>query len=296
MSGNGTAKGTGTFGLVVLWVLLFFLGLPYAGMAFMASSFACRNSRTGTILALGTLLLVFLFTGLPGALTAAAGAGVLAGASKAGLDFTAATAAAAAAAFIAFLLGILIVPRHSPWSAESMATVIRLYKSAGMSQSEINSAVDTFIRLLPSTLATWTVSGTIVASITARIICGRRHRQTGTEPAGKAWPEEKDNGQLRLGLVPAWILILCMSAYLFHVPSAVAGAALNVGIFMLVPYTIVGLAVMGRLLKHRPGVFIFFLPGIIFPPALFGSLVLIGILDTWYDFRARMAARRKGTI
>jgi uncharacterized membrane protein YqaE (UPF0057 family) len=66
-------------------------------------------------------------------------------------------------------------------------------------------------------------------------------------------------------------------------------AAVNISIFMILPYTAVGLAVCRKVLSIYPqSLLLAVLVGIIFPPIAVGLLVITGILDTWFDFRTRL--------
>ena len=64
---------------------------------------------------------------------------------------------------------------------------------------------------------------------------------------------------------------------------------MNISIFMILPYSAVGLAVCGKVLSIYPqSLLLAVLVVIIFPPLAVGLLMITGILDTWFDFRTRL--------
>ena len=133
--------------------------------------------------------------------------------------------------------------------------------------------------ILPALLAVWGVTGAIAASAAARLICKRRGN----------WPAVPDGDPARLGLLPAWILIAALAINLTGgLPAVVRQAAVNVSLFMIVPYTLVGVSVCRKLLQRYPGIFLLLMLGVIFPPVAIGALAITGMLDTWLDFRTRI--------
>ncbi len=94
-----------------------------------------------------------------------------------------------------------------------------------------------------------------------------------------------------MGLIPAWILIAALAVNLAggSLPYFLQQAAVNISIFMILPYSAVGLAVCRKVLSIYPQVLILaVLPAIVFPPIALGVLIITGILDTWFDFRTRL--------
>lgn len=279
MTERKTGAGNGLLGMVALGLILVLMGVPFVGMAVMASVLVCRELAQGLSIALGTLAVVYLLSNFTGAFIAAAGAGVLAMALRAGRGFVPAVALAAAAAALASMAGTAILPEHSLLSSDNVETLVRLYGSAGMSTSEIAMVMEVLSYLLPGLLAVWSVTGTIAAAAAARLIC----RRSGSRA------DFFDGEPLKLGLLPAWILIAALAVNLAGgLPASVRQAAVNVSMFMLVPYTAVGLSVCRKLLQRYPGAFLVLAMGIIFPPVAVGVLAVTGMLDTWLDFRARI--------
>ncbi|OPL19660.1 MAG: hypothetical protein AVO35_01425 [Candidatus Aegiribacteria sp. MLS_C] len=279
MTERMTGAGNGLFGLLALGLILVLMGVPFVGMAVMAAMLVCRELSRGLPLALGTLAVVYLISDFSGAFIAAAGAGVLALTLRAGRSFTASVSSAAAAAALASIAGTALFPEYSLLSSENVETLVRLYGSAGMSPSEIALVMEVLSYLLPALLAVWAVTGTVTASAAARLICRRNAYRT----------DFLEGEPLRLGLLPAWILIAALALNLSGaLPAAVRQASVNVSLFMVVPYTAIGLSVCRELLRRYPGVFLVLAMGIIFPPVAIGVLSVTGMLDTWLDFRTRI--------
>jgi hypothetical protein len=271
--------GNGLIGIIALGIILVLMGIPFVGMAVMASMMVGRKPVQGVPLALGILAVVYLISDFSGALIAAAGSGVLAGSILMGKSFRPSMAAAASAAAVCSILGTVLLPGHSLLSPENVQALVQLYTAAGMSPSEITFMMELLIYILPALLAVWTVTGTIASGAAARLICRR----------GGTWPDVDEGDPIRLGLLPAWILIAALAVNLTgSLPPVIRQAAVNVSIFMIVPYTAVGLSICRKLLLLYPQIFLLLLLGIIFPPIAIGALAIAGILDTWLDLRARI--------
>ncbi|MBN2586213.1 MAG: hypothetical protein JXA64_10625 [Candidatus Fermentibacteraceae bacterium] len=279
MAERTAGAGNGLIGIIALGIILVLMGVPFVGMAVMASMMVGRKLGQGLPLALGILVVVYLISDFSGALIAAAGSGVLAGSVLTGRGFRMSAAAAASAAAVGSILGTVILPGHSLLSPENVQALVQLYSTAGMSSSEILFMMELLDYILPALLAVWAVAGTLASVAAARLICRR----------GGTWPDIAEGDPIRLGLLPAWILIAALAVNLAGtVPPVIRQAAVNVSIFMIVPYTAVGLSICRKLLLLYPQVFLVLLLGIIFPPLAIGALAVAGILDTWLDLRTRI--------
>jgi len=277
---NRTARvGGGLLGLVALGIVLVLMGVPFVGMAIMMSMMVGREMVRGIALAVGTLFVVYLVSDFSGAFIAAAGSGVMAASILTGRDYRRSVCMASAAAALAAILGTLLLPQHSLLSNENVRALVQLYGSAGMSSSEIMMVIDILVYVVPSLLAVWAVTGTVAAATAARLMVRRRG----------AWPEVDEGEGLRLGLLPAWILIAALALNLLGgVPPQARQAAVNVAIFMMLPYAAVGIAICRKLLLCYPQMFLAMMLLILFPPLALGVLVLSGILDTWLDLRKKI--------
>ncbi|MFO8183780.1 MAG: hypothetical protein R6U39_06350 [Candidatus Aegiribacteria sp.] len=280
MADRAAGSGGGLLGIVVAGIILVLMGVPFVGMAVMTAMLVGRTAGQGLPLALGTLALVYLISGFNGALIAATGSGAMAGTILTGRNFRSSVTIASGATAVAAIFVTLLLPEGSFLSSDNLETLARMYGSAGISGSEIALAMELLVYILPALMALWAATGVIAAGAAARMICMR----------GGTWPDTGEGEPVRLGLLPAWILIVALAANLAGgLPPEVKRASVNVSMFMALPYSVVGLSVLRRLLALYPrSLFLALLVGILFPPAAAGLLIITGILDTWIDFRALM--------
>lgn len=272
--------GSGFFGIIALGIIMILLGIPFIGMTVMTVMLSAPNSRMGLTLAIATLFGVYLISDFTGALIAATGSGFLIAGMKSGRNSQSSFSIAAAAVALVSVFGTLMIPHQSLLSQENMEALLQLYRSAGLSSTEINLILNIFLYLMPSLLALWAVAGTIAAGSAARLINRRRNVvlniQTGKE--------------IRLGLLPAWILIVALAVNLpgiMDFSPYLRQVAVNISVFMILPYSAVGIIVCRAVLRSYPQLLIVIvLIAILFPPVVICLLALAGILDTWLDFRS----------
>lgn len=278
----GSGAGKGIFGIIALGIVLVLLGVPFVGMTVMIFSLVSRNPLRGLPVAVGALFVTFLITDFTGALIAATGAGVASLLILKGRNLRYAAAAASAATAIAAMMSAVLLTQQSIVSRENMESLTHLYSSAGMSSSDIMTVMNLLIYVLPSIMAIWAASGVITSVVAARLVGKKR----GT------WPRVLLGARIQLGLPCAWILIAALAVNLLgsSLPESARQAAVNVSIFMFLPYSLVGLAVWRALVSLYPHLLLFAVfAGIVFPPVALGLLFVTGVLDTWFDFRKGIA-------
>ncbi|MCD4776541.1 MAG: hypothetical protein K8S15_10905 [Candidatus Aegiribacteria sp.] len=281
MQKTSGGAGNGFFGIIAVGIILVLMGVPFVGMTIMSVMMVARNSKFGLPMALATLFVVFLISDFSGALIAATGSGIIVTFVRSGRSFRFSLTVAAAATALACIFGTLLLLQKSMLSSENVQVLMQFYGSAGMSSSEILFVMDLLLYILPALLALWAVAGVITSAVAARLVSRRRG----------VWPDLPREDSLRLGLLPAWILIAALAVNLTgsSFPPYLQQAAVNISIFMILPYSAVGLAVCRKVLSIYPQSFILaILVGIIFPPIAVGLLMIAGILDTWFDFRTRL--------
>lgn len=270
--------GSGFFGIIAVGIILILMGVPFVGMTVMTVMMIAPESRFGLPLALATLFVVFLISDFTGALIAATGAGFMTAFIKSGRSFRFSVATASAATALASIFGTLLLPEQSLLSGDNVETLVQFYRSAGMSSSEIVFVLDVLIYILPSILALWAVGGVIASGAAVKLI----NRRKGLEL------EIPGDHTMKMGMIPAWILIAALAINLVgngHLQQAAA----NISIFMILPYSAVGLTICRKALSIYPqGFMLAVLVGIVFPPLAVGLLMITGILDTWLDFRTRL--------
>jgi len=273
--------GRGFFGIIAVGIILVLMGVPFVGMTVMTVMLLAPDSRFGLPLALATLFIVYLLSDFTGALIAATGAGFITGCIRSLRGYRFSIAAAAAATALVSIFGTLLFPEQSLLSENNVEALVQFYSSTGMSSSEIILVMDVLMYVLPSILALWAAAGVIASGAAVKLINRRRGVQLDL-------PEDLS---LRMGLIPAWILIAALAINLAgsSLPFFLQQAAVNTSIFMILPYSAVGLAVCRKVLSMYPqALIIAVLPAIVFPPLALGVLIITGILDTWFDFRTRL--------
>ncbi len=274
--------GTGFFGIIALGIILILMGIPFVGMAVMTMMLSLSNFRRALPLAVVTLVGVYLISDFTGALITATGSGLLSAGIRSGRSLELSTIFASGAAAITSIFGTILMPDQSLISQENMEALSRIYRSAGLSSSETTTILSIFLYILPSLLAIWAVAGTVTAAFAVRTVNQRRKESFRIITQGM---------ELRLGLLPAWILIAALSVNLTGggFPPYVQQAAVNISIFMILPYSLVGFGIFRIALRSFPMLLMAaVLIAIIFPPAAICILVLAGIMDTWFDFRLRL--------
>ncbi|NOQ21205.1 MAG: hypothetical protein GQ565_00970 [Candidatus Aegiribacteria sp.] len=281
MLNKPAGTGSGFFGIIAVGIILVLMGIPFVGMTVMTVMLLTPNSRFGLPLALATLFVVYLISDFTGALIAATGAGLITACIRSGRSFRFSVAAAAAATALASIFGTLLLPEQSVLSGDNVETLVQFYSSTGMSSTEIIFVMNVLMYILPSILALWAAAGVIASASAVKLI----NRRRGIE---LALPGDHS---LRMGLIPAWILIAALAVNLAgsSLPVFLQQAAVNISIFMILPYSAVGLAVCRKVLSMYPqGLILAALLAIVFPPFALGVLLITGILDTWFDFRTRL--------
>lgn len=272
---------SGFFGTIAVGIILVLMGIPFVGMTIMTVMLLAPNSRFGLPLALAALFVVYLIAGFIGALIAATGSGFITACIRYGRSFRFSVAVAASATALASIFGTILLPEQSLLSVSNVEALVQFYSSAGMSSSDIVLVMDVLMYVLPSLLALWAVAGVIASGVAVTLINRRKGVQL----------DLPGDLSLRMGLVPAWILIAALAVNLAGsgLPYFLQQAAVNISIFMVLPYSAVGLAVCRKVLSVYPQVlFLVVLLAIVFPPLAIGVLIITGILDTWFDFRTRL--------
>jgi len=268
--------------MIAMGIILILLGVPFVGMAVMTAALLSQELRYGLTVALATLTVVFLISDITGALMAAIGSGFLSSALRRGRSMSASVMTASAATAIASIFGVILLPEMSILSQENLNSLMTLYSSAGLSTSEVIVMLEVLVYVLPAVMAVWAACGVMAAAAAAKLIAVKR--------GGWRKPSEKPQ-KISLGLLPAWILILALGLNLMggRIPPVLQRAAVNVSIFMVLPYSAVGVSVCRKFLALYPQSLILVLvTGVIFPPLALGLLALTGVLDTWLDLRALM--------
>ncbi|MCD4707759.1 MAG: hypothetical protein K8S62_08470 [Candidatus Sabulitectum sp.] len=94
----------------------------------------------------------------------------------------------------------------------------------------------------------------------------------------------------------AWVPIICLITLVLSrtapVPDLLLRIAKNLLIFSSLPYGIEGFQVAVKWARGMPGmVFMLIMCAVFAPPFVLGGLILLGILDTWFDYRKKIDKR-----
>jgi len=275
----------GVAGIFLLCLLLLLMGIPFAGMAVMTVLLLSGRSQGSRIaLAVAVLGGVFVASDFVGAVIAAVGSGAMTTALRSGRDLSDSAGIASAGAVTAALAGLIAFPRMSLLSPESVDMLMQAYAATGLSPAEVRRVFEVFLAVIPALLALWAAGGTVAAASVVRLVSLRKGIEV---PRG---------GGIRMGLVPAWIMIASLAANLLprDLPTEATLGAVNILVFLTLPYGLVGLSVLRAALLTLPGTLMpAALFAILLPPVALGLLVLVGITDTLFDYRLRLSKLRE---
>jgi len=270
-----------TLGKILIGFLLAVLGLPFIGVAV-----AVLLMLEGTVRGLAALVAIsgglWLLAGPQAAAISALGACGLFLSLAAGRTLVESAAVSAAA-----MMGGSLLFYGSPGSVfllpygEQGQVWREMMLSMGLSSSEATKVTETTFRVLPGAVAAWIAAGASLATVfTAKLAESRGMRLA-------------DAGRLRLGLGPAWIVILALAGRLLPgAPQTLEVWADNVLIFMVLPYLMVGFAI-GRSALRGFGIspLPFVLLMVLLPQVAIALLALAGLMDTWFDFEEKINSR-----
>lgn len=160
-----------------------------------------------------------------------------------------------------------------------------VYLSAGLESGTIDQVFSLLTYFSPGIGASHIVLGSIVTVLFFNSLGSRKASGAVGGPA-----------RFRMHWATAWIPIICLMAIVYArsaaVPSFVLRIAGNLLVFTALPYGIEGLQVAAKWAKRIPGmVFMLIMSTIFATPFILGGLILLGILDTWFDYRKKIDIR-----
>ncbi len=160
-----------------------------------------------------------------------------------------------------------------------------VYLSAGLETDTIDTVFSLITYYSPGIGAAHIVLGSIVSVLFFKSIMGKSKNMViqGTTLFRMHWG---------FAWVPIFCLIILVSARATFVPDVVLRIAKNLLVFSSLPYGIEGFQVAVKWAKGTPGmVFVLIVIAIFAPPFVLGGLILLGILDTWFDYRKKIDIR-----
>lgn len=257
------------------------LGLQFAAGA-LAAHTAWRWPKAGVPVAVAAVLGMYLLAGLQASLMTAAVAAALHVSVFLKLGRASTAALSAGVATLAAAAGLLDGPGLMGFTRMELEVLSPAWSGWGLNPDAIDRMIDLLVYISPGSGAVQIAAGSAAATALAfSLRAGTQGGETG----------------FRLGLGPAWILILLLAASFLPVgvPPMARHASHNILLFMSVPYFAVGLSVAGMLVKMSPAL-LFLAAGlaVFAPPAATGAVILTGVLDTWFDFRKKLSNRLEG--
>lgn len=277
-----TTQRPGIFKMFVLGMLLFFLGTPFFGMTVM-TIFLLKELRQGILPAMAVLVCVFLLSDLTSALIAAVGSGLFVTGIRMRWDKHVIIAVASVSVSLISVYRVLLFPESFPFLGENIIFFLDFYRAAGLTEDVIMHGLNLILQIFPALLAIWGTIGVLAALMGIQSYHVRKGKVV-----------FKPTETFHLALTPAWILILSLFVFALQasLPAFAATAALNISLYILLLYSFVGIIVLTHFLRTSPH---FALPlvilAIFFLPPLVIITILLGIFDTWFDFRNKIKLR-----
>lgn len=264
---------------------LLLLGIPFLGASFMAFLLS-GGLAAGVPASIAILAAVYVLSGFQGALVAVFVAAALAVSYRLGKGVGNASAVATASAMAAALLGAGYAPGFMMLTSTELEPLIPVYTAAGFSQQDISGLFGVIDYLSPAIGALQLAGGAILAAFfAATLLISRKDWNAG--------PEKR----FELGFPVVWTVIACLLLNVLGsradaVHPEVVRMARNVLSFLVLPSSILGWIIARSYLRLAPQMLI---PGVLVmafvPPVFILGLSVLGILDVWFDFRARVDAR-----
>ncbi len=250
------------------------LGIPFL-LAGFSSVLLTGKLNKGLPITVVLIVLTWFLAGFQGAVLLAICSSVTAIALRLKKSLLFTLLFCAGLALVSGTLFSLFTPGFMNISNEELQPLKEVYVSAGLASSEIDQLFSIITYYSPGIGAMQIVLGVIVSILFFNSIS--KAKFTGSV-------------YFRMHWAIAWIPILCIFALIYaknnSLPYSFLRFTKNLLLFMALPYGIEGFQVALRWAKSIRGmVFILIMSSIFVPPFILGSLILLGILDTWFNYR-----------
>ena len=250
------------------------LGIPFL-LAGFSSVFLTGKLNKGLPLTVVLIVLTWFLTGFQGAFLLAICSSVTAIALKMKKSLLFTLLFCAGLALVSGTLFSLYTPGFMNISENEIQPLKEVYTSAGLATNDIDQIFSIIIYYSPGIGAIHIVLGVIVSILFFNSI-------SKTTFAGLAY--------FRMHWAIAWIPILCIFSLIYTTNNSLPYGFLrftkNLLLFMALPYGIEGFQVALHWAKSIRGmVFILIMSSILMPPFILSGVILLGILDTWFDYR-----------
>ncbi len=260
------------------------MGFPFLA-AGVSSALLNGKLNRGLPLTAAIVFLSWYVAGFQGAAITAIGAAVISISVKSGYSLLKTLYLSTGLSLLAGGLLSLGFPGFMNIGEAELSPLRDVYLSAGLESDTIDSVFSLISYYAPGIGAVHIVLGSIVSVLFFKSISGRNTSWATGETAnfrmhwGFAW-------------VPITCLIILVTSGSAQIPELVLRIAKNLLVFCSLPYGIGGFQVAVKWAKETPGIALMLIISAIFaPPFVLGGLVLLGILDTWYDYRKKIDIR-----
>ncbi len=252
------------------------LGIPFL-LAGFSSVLLTGKLNKGLPITVVLIVLTWFLAGFQGAVLLAICSSVTAIALRMQKSLLFTLLFCAGLALVAGTLFSLFTPGFMNIGNEELQPLKEVYTSAGLASSEIDQIFSIITYYSPGIGAIHIVLGVIVSILFFNSLSKTIFTGTGL-------------AYFRMHWAIAWIPILCIFTLIYaknnSLPYSFLRFTKNLLIFMALPYGIEGFQVALRWAKSIRGmVFILIMSSIFVPPFILSGLILLGILDTWFDYR-----------
>jgi hypothetical protein len=260
------------------------VGLPFFAAGISAALLRGKPGR-GLSLTVIVVFLTWYLTGFQGAVIAAICTMVITIATRTGYPLLKVVYLSSASALLAGALLSLGFPGFMNIGENELTPLREVYLSAGLDSSTIDTVFSLITYYSPGIGAIHIVTGSILSVLFFKSLDNQRES---TGITGKT--------RFRMYWGLAWVPIICLLILVIagasYIPESVLKTAKNLLLFSALPYGIEGFQVAARWAKGVPGVaFMLIVSAVFAPPLVLGSLILLGILDTWFDYRKKIDLR-----
>ncbi len=259
-------------------------GLPFLTAGFSAKLLAGRLSRGLPVVALIVFVSWYL-AGFQGAALAAVCAAVTAIAARSGYSLLKTFYASSGFTLLAAALLSLGFAGYMNIGESELEPLREIYVSAGLDSGTIDHVFSLITYYSPGIGAVQIVLGSIFSVLFFRSL---NYNTKSSAITGEA----KFSMHWAVAWIPIVSLIVLVTARKSHVSPLALRIAKNLLVFCALPYGIEGLQVAVKWVKSIPGMTVMLiLSAVLAPPVVLGILVLLGILDTWFDYRKKIDLR-----
>ncbi len=272
---------------VFLWGGLALLtGLPFLAAGFSASLLTGRLER-GLPLTAVILFAVWYLSGFHGAGVAAVCAGTAVLCASRGFSAMKTILWTGGLTLAAGWLLSLGFPGFMNVTEADLAPLRDIYLSSGMDEGMVDRVFALIVHFAPGLGAVQLAGGAAASVLLFRSL----------PRTARTFPELSVPVRFRMHWGVAWIPILCLLAIVLDrsspLPEWILRAAGNLLLFMAVPYSVEGLQTAVHWARRIPGmIMLLVIAGLFATPVVAAAILLVGILDTWFDYRKRIDNER----